>query len=145
MLDNLAGEFRAACHAVDPECDADTILRLNDQARQAWFSCAEITEKLDALLPVLCAAAELAGAPTGVAKLVEESNGLRLALCADPRKAHRRRVWEAWNTTGGRCGRWSALRRLDVTIRHTRTPRSCSLMSSPSRTRSPGSKANSAV
>ena len=40
-----------------------------------------------------------------------------LALIADPRDAHRRRVWEAFRVTGGRTGRWGALVKLGVTLR----------------------------
>ena len=40
-----------------------------------------------------------------------------LTLCVDPRGLHRRRVWECWEQTDGRTGRWGALLSLGVTLR----------------------------
>ena len=116
-FDDLADRFTAAAKIVNPEASSDEVLCAAGGARAAWFTAAEVAGQLDALLPVLCAAAELAGAPSGIARLVEESDGLRLALVCDPKRTHVRRTWEAFNTTGGRCGRWAALRRLDIAIR----------------------------
>jgi hypothetical protein len=40
-----------------------------------------------------------------------------LALTVDPSSLHRRKVWECWETTEGRCGRWSALAALGARLR----------------------------
>ena len=107
-FNEAADRFTAAARTIDPESDSDAVLRAAGGARQVWFTSGETAEQLDKLSPVIYAAAELVpGAPSGIAKLVEESDGLRLALLCDPRKTHVRRVWEAFKTSGGRCGRWS--------------------------------------
>jgi hypothetical protein len=121
-FDDLAVQFTATARVVDPEASSDVVLRCDDRARASWFAAAELAEQLDGLLPVLCSAADLCGAPRGFGRLTEDADGLRLALACDPKKTHRRRTWEAWNATGGRCGRWSALRRLDITLRAHPSP-----------------------
>ena len=51
-----------------------------------------------------------------------ETAELQIALCANPKAQHRRRVWEAWTTKKGRTGRRGALRALNVEIRAAREP-----------------------
>lgn len=61
------------------------------------------------MMAALAAAASLCGIATGQQEQL-------LALVCDPGGLHRRRVWEAWNTTG-RTGRWTPLVTLGVVIR----------------------------
>jgi hypothetical protein len=62
-------------------------------------------------VPVLYAAALLAGTPDN-----EDDDQLRIPLVvANVSDLHRRRLWEAWDA-GGRCGRWSALHRINAKI-----------------------------
>jgi hypothetical protein len=69
---------------------------------------------MDELIPVLTAAATLLGMQAPVAGHQPE---ILIPLCCNPSKLHRRRVWEAWHHSGGRCGRWSILRQLGAELR----------------------------
>jgi hypothetical protein len=43
-------------------------------------------------------------------------------LTIDTTGQHRRRLWEAFDEQGGRCGRWSKLHRLNATVRAAPDP-----------------------
>ena len=70
------------------------------------------------LMHALHAAAQLAGVPDAPKK---RDGGGRdaglIPLCVNTTDQHRRVVWEAWECTGGRCGRWAALAKAGVPIR----------------------------
>lgn len=121
QFDDAAKSFTKAANTVDPETGSDAIVHTDDRTRQSWFAAAVAAQQLDELVPVLAAAAELAGAPAGTSHRGPDADPLVLALTTDPDKLHRRRVWEAW-AAAGTCGRWSALHRLGATIRTHRDP-----------------------
>lgn len=108
-FDRQAAEFTTAASVIDPEAPADTVVTADAKIRKAWTDSLLAAQQLTQLIPVLQAAAELAGHPAATAESV-------LPLVCDPGQAHRRRVWEAWESNG-RCGRWSALNAVGVSIR----------------------------
>ncbi|NUU30838.1 hypothetical protein [Arthrobacter sp. C9C5] len=113
--DTLRGQFNATAAAftkaaatADPDTDAGTLLQADAKTRTAWLDAAVHAQELTALVPVLAAAAKLAGA-----RVI--TNDDHLPLTVNPGSAHRRRVWEAW-ASNGRAGRWAALAKLGATI-----------------------------
>jgi len=108
-FDKAAQRFTKAAEIVDPEADPTSMVTADDRTRKAWTDALIAARELDAAEPVLAVAAELCGTPTGAPEQ-------RLPLTIDPGTAHRRRLWEAFDSTG-RCGRWPALHRLGATIR----------------------------
>ena len=104
-----AQEFTRLAQIIDPETDARHLVSADEDTRRAWLEAELIAGKLDTLATVLADAALLAG--TSV-----KSEAAMIGLLTDPKSAHRRRVYEAWNGSG-RCGRWSALIALDVDLR----------------------------
>ena len=109
QYNSTAAEFVRLAQIIDPETDAKNLVSADEETRRAWLEQELIAGKLDALTSILADAAILAG--TNV-----NSEPAMIGLLADPRTAHRRRVWEAW-TSNGRCGKWSALIALDVHLR----------------------------
>lgn len=115
-FNDIAKKFTACADLVDVDGNSDTIVGEHEKVRRAWLDGAVHARALTDWLPVLCAAAELAGA-VGVSALTEDADPLRLALVCDAGRAHRRKVWTAWAVTGGRTGRWGALHTLGVKLR----------------------------
>lgn len=111
QFDSVAADFAAAAAAVDVEADPASMVTAPDDARAAWVAAEQHAARLDALLPVLVAAAELADLR------INAQDGSLLALCADPGKLHRRRVWECWQSETGRTRRWGALVKLGARLR----------------------------
>jgi hypothetical protein len=109
-FDAVASEFSAAAGLCDPEADSDSIVGQPDPVRSGWLDAAKYAATLDKLVPILQAAAELAGVHTG-------DDTWLLLLLIDTAGLHRRRVWEAWKADGERCGHWSALAALGARIR----------------------------
>jgi hypothetical protein len=109
-FDRVAGEFTTAAVAGNPEADASALVGEADPARKGWLDAAVYAAELDRLVPVLQAAAELCGIDT-------RDDTWLLPLVIDTTGMHRRRVWEAWQVEGGRCGRWAALAGLGAQIR----------------------------
>ena len=109
QYNSAAAEFVRLAHIIDPESDAKNLVSADEDTRRAWLEAELIAGKLDALAPILADAALLAGTNTN-------GEPALIGLLSDPRSAHRRRVWEAWNSNG-RCGKWSALIALDVDLR----------------------------
>jgi hypothetical protein len=117
-FNQAADQFVKAARTCDPDVGSGDVIRLGEQARAAWLNSEVLSGELDVLLPVLCAAACLVGVGDAVAVLSAEGDVWRLPLCVDTGRAHRRKLWTAWNTTeGSRCGRWAALHRLGVKLR----------------------------
>ena len=109
QFNSAAAEFVRLADVIDPESDARNLVSADEDTRRAWLEQELIAGKLDALTSILADAAILAG--TNV-----NSEPAMIGLLTDPRTAHRRRVWEAWNSNG-RCGKWSALIALGVDLR----------------------------
>lgn len=105
-FDRAASELHKAAAVVDLATPPESIIGKSRAERQAWMDATEVAKQLDDLLVVLTAAASLAGVDT-------KPPGARLALVVDAGSAHRRRVWEAWESPH----RWAALARVEgVTI-----------------------------
>jgi hypothetical protein len=109
-FDATATEFTAAAKQCDPEAAGDAIVGQPHPVRTAWLDVAKHAAELDRMVPVLCAAAELAGIST-------TGDTMLLPLLIDPTGWHRRRTWEAWKATGERTGHWGALVALGARIR----------------------------
>lgn len=109
QYDSAAAEFTRLAQIIDPETDAKNLVAADEDTRRAWLEAELIAGKLNTLATVLADAALLAGTDT-------KSEPAMIGLLTDPKSAHRRRVYEAWNTNG-RCGKWSALIALDVDLR----------------------------
>jgi len=108
-FDTEAAAFSKSSTAVDPETPANQMVAAPAKERQAWLDAELRASTMTNLLPALAAAARLAG--------VDVRDRDALALTVNPGTLHRRRVWEAWNSHGERCGRWSALHTLGATLR----------------------------
>jgi hypothetical protein len=113
--DEAAGKLAGCAAAVDITLDAEKIVGLSAKAGTAWMDSATVAAELDGLLAALVGAANLAGIAT-VSVAGGPLTGAVIALACDPGTAHRRRVFEAWESRG-RCGRWAALLALGVTLR----------------------------
>jgi hypothetical protein len=96
-----AATFTTSAEAVDVEAVAEEVLDRHDEQRQAWAAAPVQARELDQLLEVLALAAELAGHPI--------VNDAQYTLVVDDAGVPRREAWAAWDTSTGRCGRWSAL------------------------------------
>ncbi len=115
QFDALADEFAQLANLVDCEADPRDMVSASDEQRQAWLNAELRAASLDGALPPLAAAAQLAGIRLDAPNLQGDgwwhaklSAGALLALTVHTDGLHRRRVWEAWESTG-RCGRWTAL------------------------------------
>lgn len=109
QYNSAAAEFTRLADIIDPETDAKNLVSADEDTRRAWLEQELIAGKLDSLAPILADAALLAGTNTN-------GKPALIGLLTDPKSAHRRRVYEAWNSNG-RCGRWSALVALNVDLR----------------------------
>ena len=109
QYDAAAAEFVRLAQIIDPETDAKNLVSADEETRRAWLEAEMVAGKLDALTSILADAAILAGVNVN-------SEPAMIGLLTDPRTAHRRRVYEAWNSNG-RCGKWSALVALGVDLR----------------------------
>lgn len=115
----LGAEFAAATAIVDPEIPAEQIVDATANTRKAWSDAPSLAAQLTKHLPVLQAAAELAGIQVRDPNLAPRSPRVLdalLPLAIDTRGLHRRRVWDAWETDTGRTGRWGELSKLGATI-----------------------------
>lgn len=110
LFDGAATAFTAAAGRIDPEAAAEELITAPEPQRQAWTAALLAAHNLDATLPVLAAAADLAGVPIRTPEAT-------IALTVDATGVHRRRLWESWDSVGHRCGRWSALLAAGATLR----------------------------
>lgn len=108
-FNDTAAQLIEAINTVDPDARAEDLMTAPAKARQAWADAPIHAAELNAQLPALKTAAKLAGAAV-------PTNDAYLPLSTDPADVHRRRVWEAWETTEGRAGRWAALLKLGVKL-----------------------------
>ena len=110
VFDDWAGKLTATAAQVDVQATGEAMVDQPDKIRRAWLDAQHYAHRLDKLTPALVAAAQLAG-------VAVRDDGSRLALTADPHECHRRRVWESWHDTSGRCSHWAPLLRLGCSIR----------------------------
>lgn len=108
QFNQSATELTQALQIVDADLSADDVLRLPPDEQQAYLKQPVLAAALETQLRFLALAAELAGRNDGT------RNAL-ISLTIDWSKAHRRRVWEAWDTNG-RAGRWAAILKTGATI-----------------------------
>lgn len=113
LFDSAATKLTDAAELVDVEAAADTIVTASDQVRTAWSDALLAARELDAAVPLLVAAASLAGQNVTGAEAL-------LSLTFNPGAAKRRLVWQAHDAEPGRCGRWSAMLAAGCTIRANR-------------------------
>lgn len=133
-FDYAASQFLGHASVVDPETDPDAVVDASEKVRKAWRGAELSAGTMTQLLPALAAAAALAGFCDD-----EGDDGTLLALSVDPGEADPVQLWEAWLTedrlakaenaarSGSaftteappryRCGRWTALRKLNVILR----------------------------
>jgi hypothetical protein len=140
-FDKAARRFAELAEAAgDVEATAEAALTASAKALDAYRAAPDAAAALDALVPALVAAAELAGAPTPALR-----ESLLIALCCGTEDTHRRRVWLAWRqlaegppVPGGlslagmlnpaevavqtRCGRWGLLGAAGTTVRAHHAP-----------------------
>lgn len=109
-FDAIAAKLTAAAKAVNITADAETIVNANDKQRTAWTSALLAARELDATVPLLTAAAHLAGLTVNTVEAT-------FALTIDPGNTTRRAAWTAHDTASGRCGKWAALLAAGCTIR----------------------------
>ncbi|WP_091465354.1 hypothetical protein [Paenarthrobacter nitroguajacolicus] len=109
QFNQTATKLVEAIKTVDPDAKAEDLMSSPAKIRQAWADAPIHAADLNAQLEALKTAAKLAGA-------LIPNNDAYLPLSTNPGNAHRRRVWEAWETTEGRAGRWTALTKLGVHI-----------------------------
>lgn len=108
-FNETASKLMEAISTVDPDARPEDLMSSPAKARQAWADAPIHAAELDGQLPTLKTAAKLAGATI-------LNNDAYLPLSTNPGNAHRRRVWEAWETDEGRAGRWAALHKLGVKL-----------------------------
>ena len=109
-FDETAHKFTAAAAVIDPEESAEALVHAPEKLRKSWSAAEQLAHQLSEQSTGLAAAANLCGIPTAAQEAL-------IALTVDAAGLHRRRVWEAWNTTGTRTKRWGALVALGARIR----------------------------
>lgn len=125
-FNSLARQFSDCARATDVEADGNSLIHASSAERQAWMDAPTVAGALEESLRPLLAAAVLCGAPPTVAFLGQASDIItaehQIAIACVPGKAHRRRVWEGWLTTGRRTGRWGALHAAGVRLKASDRP-----------------------
>lgn len=114
-FDDAAAHFKDAAAHCDPDADGATLVGTPERKQRAWLNAALHAAELSKLCIPLCAAATLCGCD------IHASDAPRLLpLCvttADITGKRRRTLWDAWDSTDGRCGRWSAIQRAGFEIK----------------------------
>lgn len=110
QFDSAATKFTNAVVTVDCEQPAAQLINAPEKLRKAWSDSEQLACRLSALMTTLQAAAALAGVSCPRSEEM-------ITLCVDTIGLHRRRVWEAWEATGTRTGRWGALVALGARVR----------------------------
>ncbi len=111
-FNDKAAELVKALDTTDAEAPAEQIVKATAKERTAWSAGPALAVELDALVHTLHTAATLAGLRPSTAHL--DCTLIGLTVNADG--LHRRRVWEAWENTTGRAGKWRELWKLGATI-----------------------------
>ena len=116
LFDEAAGRFTACAEKAPVAQGPESVVGVPSKVGQAWIEAADHAAELDRLLPLLSLSAEMTGAISDKGGDDARMDDWHLGLCCDPGTAHRRRLWEAWESRG-RVGRWGALLALGCTIR----------------------------
>ena len=103
QYNEAAQALTAALAVVDPDLTADEVLLLDQTARDAYLAAPMLAAQLTQAEEFLQASAALARVPEADTKRTQ------IALAINWDKAHRRRVWEAWDNTDSRAGKWKHL------------------------------------
>ena len=117
LFNTAAAAFTTAAQAANPERSARDMVAADKESQNHWLAAEVNAAKLTELIPALLAAAQLTGLRIDMAdERINEAwwsavidPAAIFGLTVDAGTLHRRRVWDAFNTEGGRCGRWSAL------------------------------------
>jgi len=104
-FNKTAEKFAGVCSVVDVEADSRPLLSAPAEQRAAYTQAPLLATELSALLPAVQAAAYFCGAEV----FGKQNEPTLLALAVDAKAAHRRRLWTAWETTGGNTGRWAPI------------------------------------
>lgn len=107
-----ATQLTTALNITDSEDNAESIVKASTKERAAWSDAPAYAYELTAMINTLHTAATLAGLTPTRGKLDQTLIGLTI----NAEGLHRRRVWEAWETTTGRAGNWRELWKLGATI-----------------------------
>lgn len=115
-FDAKAKALSEATKLAPPSATAEAMIGQSAKAQTAWQQSALLAGELETMTPALYAAAKLAGVNVqlGNGKLVYPG---QIPLVCDTKGAHRRRLYEAFDSRSHRLGRWGALLELGVTIR----------------------------
>ena len=127
---NDAAQAFTDAATIDPNTPADQVVAASEKIRKAWSACATHAAELDKALPVMRAAAELAGIcgsdPDDALDLAVDANGLpREQILAawtieDREAVAQRQANDGFSrapVTHTRCGRWAALLAAGATLR----------------------------
>lgn len=104
--------------------DSEEVAKLDSKALVAWRDAKQLADELSQLIEALAVAAQIADHRAHPAHNDESPSAanrygddmLELGLIVDIEGVHIRRLWEAYSCTG-RCGAWSGLHRLGVTVK----------------------------
>ena len=110
-FDTACKRFVTVASTVDVEADPVSMIEQPDKVRRSWLDAEAFGNAITKLLPAMAASARLAGIPD------TDSDSTVLPLVADLSGVHKRRAWEAWVTTTGRCNRWGALLKAGAVLR----------------------------
>lgn len=105
-----AGRLVKALELVDADDVAESFVGATKAKADAWLGIPLMVKELEASLSGLTYIATLAGVPNA------KSASTQIALAVDAKGLHRRRVWEAWEITEGRAGKWGALVQLGANL-----------------------------
>lgn len=103
QYNEAAQALTEALAVVDPDLTADEVLPLNQEARDAYLQAPVLAAELTRAEEFLQTSAALAEIPEA------DSKQTQIGLTINWDKAHRRRVWEAWDNTDSRAGKWKHL------------------------------------
>jgi transposase-like protein len=92
VFDDTAAKFTTCAGKVDVEADSEAVVALPAAARSAWIDAIGHAAALDEHLPVLVAAAELAGT------IVDTDTLLLPLIVRNTDTLHRRRLWQAFGS-----------------------------------------------
>lgn len=111
-FNKTAERFEKTLNIVDAEARPEELMSAPAKTRAAWAESPMIALELSSVLGSLHTAAILAGLTPSTGGTAPTLIGLTI----DATGLHRRRVWEAWENTSGRAGKWYALWKLGATI-----------------------------
>jgi hypothetical protein len=112
--------FTELASKVDPEISPDQLIGKPMDVQTAWLEIAGVAQRLDYLLNVLGEALNMAST---LPRVKDSDSALGLILSSEAKGVARKRVWDAWHSTG-RCGRWPALLALGETVKAVDTAKS---------------------